>query len=130
MLKATALLQKVHHLDAMALQPEDVITMACRGGAAALGRDDVGVLAPGMLADVLVVSLDSVFVAPVHRVPSALVYCATPADISHVVVGGSVVIDDGNLVGIDESALLEAATASAADVFRRAGVDSRLSRRS
>lgn len=127
-LKATALLQKVHHLDAMALQPEDVITMACRGGAAAMGRDDLGVLAPGMLADCLVVSLDSVFVAPVHRVPSALVYCASPADITHVVVDGRVLIDDGDMVGIHEGALVEQATASAADVFRRAGVDSRLSR--
>ena len=125
-LKATALLQKVHHLDAMALQPEEVITMACRGGAAAMGRDDLGVLAPGMLADLLVVSLDSVFVAPVHRVPSALVYCASPADISHVVVAGRVLIDDGALLGIDESAVLEAASASAAAVFRRAGVASRL----
>ena len=125
-LKATALLQKVHHLDAMALQPEDVITMACRGGAAAIGRDDLGVVAPGMLADCLVVSLDSVFVAPVHRVPSALVYCATPADISHVVVGGRVLIDDGVVVGVDESAVLEAATTAAAEVFSRAGVASRL----
>ena len=122
------LLQKVHHLDAMALQPEDVITMACRGGAAAIGRDDLGVVAPGMLADCLVVSLDSVFVAPVHRVPSALVYCATPADISHVVVGGRVLIDDGVVVGVDESAVLEAATTAAAEVFSRAGVNSRLSR--
>ncbi len=127
-LKATALLQKVHHLDAMALQPEDVITMACRGGAAALGRADVGVLARGMLADCLVVSLDSVFVAPVHRVPSALVYCAAPADITHVVVGGRILIDGGDVVGVDEAALVEAATASAAEVFRRAGVASRLTR--
>lgn len=126
-LKATVLLQKVHHLDAMALQPEDVITMACRGGAAALGRDDLGVLAPGMLADLLVVSLDSVFVAPVHRVPSALVYCATPADISHVVVGGRVLIDAGDVVGVDERSLVARATTSAAEVFRRAGVHSRLS---
>ena len=98
------------------------------GGAAALGRDDVGVLASGMLADLLIVSLDSVFVAPVHRVPSALVYCATPADITHVVVGGRVLIDDGDVVGVDENALVAQATAAAAEVFRRAGVDSRLSR--
>ncbi len=127
-LKATALLQKVHHLDAMALQPEDVITMACRGGAAALGRADVGVLAPGMMADLLVVSLDSVFVAPVHRVPSALVYCATPADITHVAVAGRVLIDDGEVVGVDERALVAAATESAAEVFAKAGVSSRLTR--
>ncbi|MEL6986155.1 MAG: amidohydrolase, partial [Actinomycetota bacterium] len=34
-MKATALLQKVHHLDPVALQPEDVLAMACGGGARA-----------------------------------------------------------------------------------------------
>ena len=127
-LKATVLLQKVHHLNAMALQPEDAITMACRGGAAALGRDDVGVLAPGMVADLLVVQLDSVFVAPVHRVPSALVFCASPADISHVMVDGRVLIDEGDVVGVDEAALVAEAELAAREVFARAGVDSRLTR--
>ena len=127
-LKSTVLLQKVHHLDAMALQPEDAIRMACRGGAAALGRDDVGVLAPGMLADLLVVSLDSVFAAPVHRVPSALVFCASPADITHVVVGGRILIDDGVVTVLDESDVLRRATESAREVFRAAGVQSRLTR--
>ncbi|MEL7157118.1 MAG: amidohydrolase family protein, partial [Actinomycetota bacterium] len=127
-LKAAVLLQKVHHRDPVALQPEEVITMACRGGAAALGLDDVGTVTPGALADLLVVSLQSVFTAPVHRVPSALVFCATPADISHVLVGGRLVIDEGDVVGIDEAALVADAAASAADVFRRAGVTSRLTR--
>lgn len=125
-LKATVLLQKVHHLDAMALQPEDVLRMACRGGAAAFGIDDLGVIASGMLADLLVVRLDSVFVAPVHRVASALVFCASPADISHVLVGGRVLIDDGNLTTADEADVVPRAEASAAAVFRRAGVESRL----
>ena len=127
-LKTAVLLQKVHHLDAMALQPEDVLRMACRGGAAAFGIDDLGIIASGMLADLLVVRLDSVFVAPVHRVASALVFCASPADISHVLVGGRVLIDDGALTTTDDVDLVARAEASAAEVFRRAGVESRLTR--
>ena len=53
--------------------------MACRNGAAAFGMPGAyGVLAEGQRADLLVVDLRSPFVAPVHRVPSALVYNATP----------------------------------------------------
>jgi len=93
-----------------------------------MGRTDVGLLAPGMLADLLVVSLESVFVAPVHRVASALVFCASPADITHVVVAGRLLIDDGALTMADEGELLRKANSSARDVFERAGVESRLSR--
>ncbi len=127
-LKATILLHKIHHLDSMALQPEDAIRMACRGGAAAMGQADIGVIAPNMLADVLVVSLTSVFVAPVHRVPSALVFSASPADVTHAIVAGRLLIDDGTLTMIDEAELLRKAERSAREVFERAGIHSRLTR--
>ena len=128
-LKATVLLQKVHHLDAIALQPEDAIRMACRGGAQAFGLpDEIGSLEPGRKADVVVVDLQSVFVAPVHRVASAIVFCATPADVTHVIVDGEVLIDDGVVSAIDEHALIAEAEAAAREVFRRAGVASRLTR--
>ncbi len=127
-LKSTVLLQKIHHLDAMALQPEDSLEMACRGGASAFGQGDIGAIIVGNKADLVVVDLRSVFVAPVHRVASALVFCASPADVTHVVVDGRVLIDGGQLTMIDEVALLEAADASARELFRRAGVDCRLTR--
>ena len=128
-LKATVLLQKVHRLDAMALQPEDALTMACRDGARAFGQPDlIGVLEPGRKADLVVVDLGSVFVAPVHRIPSALVFCATPGDVTHVVVDGRILIDDRRLTMVDEAALVAEAEASAREVFRRAGVASRLTR--
>ena len=69
-LKTTALLHKVNSLDAMALLPEDVIWMACRGGAAAFGLpDQIGSLEPGKKADLILVDLDTPLAMPVHRVP-------------------------------------------------------------
>ena len=50
------------------------------------------------------------------------------ADVSHVVVDGRVLIDEGELVMLDEDALLAEAEASARSVFLRAGVESRLTR--
>jgi 5-methylthioadenosine/S-adenosylhomocysteine deaminase len=121
-MKLAVLLQKVHHLDPVILQPEHVLHMACRGGARAMGQaDELGAVQVGRLADLVVVDLQSVFIAPVHRVPSALVFNATPRDVRHVIVDGNVVIDDGRLTTADERAELRRAQGLCRSLFRRAG---------
>ncbi len=126
-MKATVLLQKVHHLDPVALQPEDCLAMACRGGARAFGRpDELGAIEAGRRADLVVVDLRSVFTAPVHRVASALVYTATPANVTHVVVDGRILVDEGRVTVLDERRLLAAADHAAQRVFASVGVVSRL----
>lgn len=122
-LKATALLQKVHGLDPVAVQPEEALTMACRGGARAFGlTDEVGAIEAGRKADLLVVDLRSVFTAPVHRVASALVFNAMPAHLSHVLVDGRILLDEGRLTMLDERALVAAAQEAARDLLARADV--------
>ena len=126
-LKATALLQKVHHLDPLLLQPEDVLQMACRGGSAAFGMPgEFGKIAEGQRADLAVVDLRSPFVAPVHRLPSALVYNATPRDVRHVIVDGRVLLRHGELTSVDEQAVLHAADTAARKLFQRAGIRTRM----
>ena len=126
-LKATVLLQKVHHLDPLLLQPSDVLRLACRGGAAAFGLPDAfGRVAEGQRADLLVVDLRSPFVAPVHRVASALVYNATPRDLRHVIVDGRVLIHDGTLTTANEQEIMAKADAAAHRLFTRAGIASRV----
>jgi 5-methylthioadenosine/S-adenosylhomocysteine deaminase len=112
----------------MALQPEDALTMACRGGAAAFGDESIGSIEAGKRADLVVVDLRSVFTAPVHRVPSALVFCASPANVTHVVVDGQILIDEGRLTIVDEHALLHEAEESARALWRRAGVSTQSAR--
>jgi len=126
-LKTTVLLQKVHHLDAMALLPGDSLHMACRGGARAFGTtDSTGMIEVGRKADLVVVDLETIFVAPVHHVESALVFNASPANVTHVMVDGRLVIDDGTVTFVDEAELLAESRVAAARVFARAGVKSRL----
>jgi 5-methylthioadenosine/S-adenosylhomocysteine deaminase len=126
-LKATVLLQKVHHLDAMALLPGDSIEMACRGGAEAFGlAGSTGMVEVGRKADLVLVDLNSVFIAPVHSVESALVFNASPAAVTHVIVDGRVVVEDRNVTFLDETELLAESRVAATRVFRAAGVESRL----
>ena len=126
-LKATVLLAKVHNLDAMVLQPEDALMMACRGGPAAYGTPgDFGMIAPGQKADLVVVDLCSPMIMPVHRVMSALVFNASPRNIRDVIVDGRILIRDHELTTVNEAQIMADAQAAASELFRRANITSRL----
>jgi 5-methylthioadenosine/S-adenosylhomocysteine deaminase len=122
-LKVTALLHKVNSLDANILLPEDVLWMACRGGAAAFGLPDkIGSLQAGKKADVVLVDLDTPMAAPVHRIPSALVYNAGVRDVHTVIVDGRILMQDKEILFLDEKALLREARQSCDRLFKRAGI--------
>ncbi len=120
-LKFTACLQKVGSLDAMALYPEDVLEMACRGGAVTFGQPDwIGSLEVGKKADVVVVDLDSPLIMPVHRIPSALVYNAEAGQVDTVIIDGQIVMRNKAITVVDEKAVLAKARAVCDNLFDRA----------
>lgn len=122
-LKTSVLLQKVHHLDPVIMQPEHALRMACRGGANAMGLGaTVGAIEVGRKADLVLVDLRSPFVAPVHRLASALVFNVTPRDVRHVIVDGNFVVRDSVLTQCDEQQVLAAAEVACDRLFRRAGI--------
>ncbi|RMF04676.1 MAG: amidohydrolase [Chloroflexi bacterium] len=123
-LKTTALLQKVHTLNAMILLPEDVLRMACRGGAEAFGLpNDIGSLEVGKKADITLVDLNTPFAMPVHRVPSALVYNINAREVDTVIVNGKILMRHKKILFVDEDALLREARSACAGLFKRAGVE-------
>jgi formiminoglutamate deiminase len=79
--------------------PADLLRHATAGGYESLGWEPAG-LEPGMLADLATVGLDGVRLADAERdkLPAALVFAATAADVRHVVVGGEFVVRDGDLI--------------------------------
>lgn len=122
-LKTTALLHKVHTLDARILLPEDVLWMACRGGAAAFGLpQQIGSLEVGKKADILLVDLDTPMAMPVHRIPSALVYNASTRDADTMIVNGRILMRNKQILFLDEKAFLARARQTCARLFERAGV--------
>ncbi|MGE0880726.1 MAG: amidohydrolase family protein [Acidimicrobiia bacterium] len=106
-MKVATLLQRAVERDATIMCPEETLAMAWHGGAAVLGRaGHLGVLAPGAAADVIVVDLDKANIEPMHRLTSALVFCATPGDVRHVIVDGQIVVRDRVPTTVDLPALL------------------------
>jgi 5-methylthioadenosine/S-adenosylhomocysteine deaminase len=122
-LKTTACLQKVGSLDAQALLPADVLEMALHGGGRAMRLDgQIGRLAPGALADIVLVKLARPHIAPVHSAASALVYNANGNDVDTVIVGGQALVRAGRLTQLDESRLVAECQAAAEGIIARAGI--------
>jgi 5-methylthioadenosine/S-adenosylhomocysteine deaminase len=123
--KVAALLQKVARLDPRAATASDVLAMATIEGARALGLDGlVGSLEPGKRADLVRLRGDRPGLANVHDPRQQVVYCAAPTDVADVWVDGERRVADGQLVGHDLAALVEASRPLAAELVTRAGLES------
>lgn len=92
--------------DGPLMSARDALLLATVGGASVLGRDDVGVLAPGRAADVIAVDLDAIGFAGAGHDPVAAVLLCAPTRVDHSWVGGERVVEHGRLVGLDEPALV------------------------
>jgi cytosine/adenosine deaminase-related metal-dependent hydrolase len=79
------------------LRAQALLAAATEGGARSLGWPETGLLAPGRLADFVTVGLDSLRLAGTASsdLAAALVFVATAADVTDVVVAGRPVVSSG-----------------------------------
>jgi cytosine/adenosine deaminase-related metal-dependent hydrolase len=98
--------------------------MATRGGARCLGRDDVGSLEPGKAADVILVDTRRLSYAGAGSdILAALVFTPFPEPVDTVMVNGRVVVNAGELVGVDVPRLVERAEVLSQALLARASWD-------
>jgi 5-methylthioadenosine/S-adenosylhomocysteine deaminase len=100
-------LARVTSGDAAALTASELLLMATRDGAAAIGRDDLGTLSPGCWADLVHVDLaDSAFVDPADdaQLLSNLVWAGGARLVRDVWVAGEQVLADGEPTRVDRAA--------------------------
>jgi cytosine/adenosine deaminase-related metal-dependent hydrolase len=91
-----------------ATSARDVFWLATRGGAAVLGRDDIGYLAPGMAADFIGYRLDTLGLAggAIHDPLASLVFCHPPqVDVS--VINGQIRVQEQTLLDVDLPTLVQ-----------------------
>jgi 5-methylthioadenosine/S-adenosylhomocysteine deaminase len=87
---------------------QDVFDAATLGGARALGRDDLGRLAPGARADIVLVDLRGAHFGAVRDPIKSLVEYASGSDIDTVIVDGRSLVEGRRALTVDEPALLRA----------------------
>ena len=100
-----SLVHKGLNLDPTVLSAWEVIEMATKNGAKALGLANTGEIAVGKAADLCVVDLDAVHLAPAIDIPNLVVNSMGAGDVAMTVIDGRVVYEKG--VGYDGWAAAE-----------------------
>ncbi len=82
------------------LQAADILAMATVNGARALGRD-TGVIAPGKIADLILVDLTAPNLFPCHDIMEDLVYSAAPSNVVMNMARGKIIYENGEFLTLD-----------------------------
>lgn len=119
--RQTLLLQRVLG-DPLAMTAREALEVATLGGAAVLGRDDIGALAPGMAADLIAFDLSTIDFAggAVHDPVAALLFCS-PQKVDFAMVNGRVLVKDGLPMTVELPTLVERHNAAAQQLLVNAG---------
>ena len=105
--RQAALLARVLDQDAAAMTARDALELATRGGAQVLGRDDIGILAPGACADFIAIDVDRpAFAGAQHDVVAALVLCQLDR-VDYSYIHGRCVVSQGMLTTVELPRLTE-----------------------
>lgn len=111
-IRTAALLAKGHSGNPEALDAMTVLEMATINGARALGMEHkIGSIEAGKQADLCAVNLKNARTQPVHSVISQLVYTAPGHQVTDVWVAGRRLLNNGELTTLDETRILDNASA-------------------
>lgn len=119
-MRLAAMLQKHERADARALAIPEALAMATSEGARVIGQGgELGRLAEGCLADLILVRMDGVHMQPVHDLGAALVYAARASDVDTTIVDGRILMRARRLLTLDKEAILREVGARAERMRRR-----------
>ena len=96
-------LHKITTLNAGVLDARRALRMATINGAKSLGlQDEIGSLEVGKKADITLVNLQKLHIAPVYDPIAAMVYFAQSSDVDAVIVDGEIIVEKGRVKTVDE----------------------------
>jgi 5-methylthioadenosine/S-adenosylhomocysteine deaminase len=100
-------LQKVATGDPRSLNAQQAVDMATILGARALGMDkEIGSLAAGKRADMVMVRIDQPHAVPMYNVYSQLVYALKASDVEDVMINGVPVVESSRSLRLNSAAIL------------------------
>lgn len=97
----------------------EILKVATRGGAEALGRDDTGRLDVGKAADIVLFNLKGIEYAGCHDPLVSLVCLGNSSLVAITIVNGRIVVENGRLTTIDSDKTAEEAHNTAVEIVRR-----------
>ena len=107
-IKSTALIHRITTPQENWLGSSDALRLCWNGGASAIGAP-VGKLAPGYKADITILKTGELMIGPKQQLMNALVYSEVGRSVDTVLVGGDTVLETGQIINVNTSALLEEA---------------------
>jgi 5-methylthioadenosine/S-adenosylhomocysteine deaminase len=100
-MRILALDQKQRARDSTQMPLQEVLDIAFEGGAACVRMPEIGALAPGKLADIVLLRQDGAHVHPRHDALANLVYSHRAGDVDTVICNGKPLMRFGRLLTID-----------------------------
>lgn len=105
-MRSAAFLQKVSGTDPCVMPAYEVLKMATVYGARAIGKEgELGIVAEGALADIILIDTDKPYYHPMNDVVSTLLYCGKAADVETVVVDGVIKVRGHKVKDVDTESL-------------------------
>ena len=101
-MRKAAVLARIAARDITTVTTADLFHAATAGGASALSRDDLGRLAPGKRADIVLVDLDCPQMQPARDPLRSFVYHAADRAVRDVFIDGRQVVADGRVAMLDQ----------------------------
>jgi 5-methylthioadenosine/S-adenosylhomocysteine deaminase len=125
-MKVTHIAQNYLHRRVCAMPPESILQMATANGALALAWE-AGRLAPGYLADFVLVDANRIHLRPLITKPRSnvvfnLIYYATGSDVDSCVIDGRVVMENQKVLTVDEHGVRDELQRRAQSLWDRAAV--------
>ena len=122
-LRLAPLLAKARALDPKPVSSREALWMATRMGAQAIHQPEIGVLAPGQKADIVTIGLDDTTSVPIFQPETYidhLVYSMGRESVDSVWVNGALLVNGGEVLSVDETAVRRAAQQAATALSARA----------
>ena len=106
-LRLMAMLQKHEARDPEVMPIPEALNIAFSGSASVLNMaNQIGRLAPGFLADIILINMSGAHLQPLHSVTASLVYSVRASDVDTVLVNGRVLMRDRRLLTLDKPAII------------------------
>ena len=121
-MRTGAYLHRASHADPTVITVDQILSMATRNGAAALGTD-AGALAPGKKADVIIVDARPEFFDLSHEAYRAslearLVFASNGSFVRTSIIDGAVVMEDRKMLTVDEAEVARNTRVAVAEMVR------------